>query len=173
MPKRNEGAARSMSEARTEQGTNQSSNQASSSAASKRGTEIATAQGKTKIEDAVVAKIADLAAREIPGVHDLTPLSTSKMLSGMASGLASRVTGSGSAGATQVVDVVVGEIEAAVDLGMSVDYGVNIPQVADAVRSNIVGRVQAMTGLIVKEVNIDVTDLYFPTMETQGKTQVQ
>ncbi len=173
MPKRNEGAARSMSEARTEQGTNQSSNQASSSAASKRGTEIATAQGKTKIEDAVVAKIADLAAREIPGVHDLTPLSTSKMLSGMASGLASRVTGSGSAGATQVVDVVVGEIEAAVDLGMSVDYGVNIPQVADAVRSNIVGRVQAMTGLIVKEVNIDVTDLYFPTMDTQGKTQVQ
>ncbi len=173
MPKRNEGAARSMSEARTEQGTNQSSNQASSSASSKRGTEVTTAQGKTKIEDAVVAKIADLAAREIPGVHDLTPLSTSKMLSGMASGLASRVTGSGSAGATQVVDVVVGEIEAAVDLGMSVDYGVNIPQVADAVRSNIVGRVQAMTGLIVKEVNIDVTDLYFPTMETQGKTQVQ
>ena len=173
MPKRNEGAARGMSEARTEQGTNQSSNQASSSASSKRAMEVTTAQGKTKIEDAVVAKIADLAAREIPGVHDLTPLSTSKMLSGMASGLASRVTGSGSAAATQVVDVVVGEIEAAVDLGMSVDYGVNIPQVADAVRSNIVGRVQAMTGLIVKEVNIDVTDLYFPNMETQGKTQVQ
>jgi len=173
MPKRNEGAARGMSEARTEQGTNQSSNQASSSASSKRGTEIATAQGKTKIEDAVVAKIADLAAREIPGVHDLTPLSTSKMLSGMASGLASRVTGSGSAAATQVVDVVVGEIEAAVDLGMSVDYGVSIPDVADTVRRNIMGRVQAMAGLIVKEVNIDVTDLYFPNMETQGKTQVQ
>jgi len=173
MPKRNEGAARGMSEARTEQGTNQSSNQASSSASSKRGTEIATAQGKTKIEDAVVAKIADLAAREIPGVHDLTPLSTGKMLSGMASGLASRVTGSGGSAATQVVDVVVGEIEAAVDLGMSVDYGVSIPDVADAVRRNIMGRVQTMTGLIVKEVNIDVTDLYFPTMETQGKTQVQ
>jgi uncharacterized alkaline shock family protein YloU len=166
-----------MSEAQTERSatpsSTPSSNQASSSAASRRAMDVTTAQGKTKIEDAVVAKIADLAAREIPGVHDLTPLSTSKMLSGMASGLASRVTGSGGAGATQVVDVVVGEIEAAVDLGMSVDYGVNIPQVADAVRSNIVGRVQAMTGLIVKEVNIDVTDLYFPTMETQSKTQVQ
>ena len=170
---RDEGVAMSMSEAQTERSTNPSSNQASSSAASRRATDVTTAQGKTKIEDAVVAKIADMAAREIPGVHELTPLSTSKMLSGMASGLASRVTGSGSAGATQVVDVVVGEIEAAVDLGMSVDYGVNIPQVADAVRSNIVGRVQAMTGLIVKEVNIDVTDLYFPNMETQGKTQVQ
>ena len=84
------------------------------------------------------------------------------MLSGMASSLASRVTGGGSVTATQVVNVVVGEIEAAVDLGMSVDYGENIPQVADAVRSNIIGRIQAMTGLIVKEVNIDVTDLYFP-----------
>jgi len=72
-----------------------------------------------------------------------------------------------------VVNVVVGEIEAAVDLGMSVDYGENIPQVADAVRNNVIGRIQAMTGLIVKEVNIDVTDLYFPNMETQGKTQVQ
>ena len=165
--------AATMSEAQTERTTNQSSNQASNSASSKRGTEIATAQGKTKIEDAVVAKIADLAAREIPGVHDLTPLSTGKMLSGMASGLASRVTGSGSGGATQVVDVVVGEIEAAVDLGMSVDYGVNIPQVADAVRNNVIGRIQAMTGLIVKEVNIDVTDLYFPSAPNQGKAQVQ
>ena len=69
--------------------------------------------------------------------------------------------------------MVVGEIEAAVDLGMSVDYGENIPQVADAVRSNIIGRMQAMTGLIVKEVNIDVTDLYFPSTPNQGKTQVQ
>src|SRR6476660_1922893 len=165
--------AATMSEAQTERSTTSSSNQASNSASSKRGTEIATAQGKTKIEDAVVAKIADLAAREIPGVHDLTPLSTAKMLSGMASSLASRVTGGGSGQPSQVVNVVVGEIEAAVDLGMSVDYGENIPQIADAVRSNIIGRIQAMTGLIVKEVNIDVTDLYFPSMEMQGKTQVQ
>ena len=72
-----------------------------------------------------------------------------------------------------MVNVVVGEIEAAIDLGMSVDYGENIPQVADAVRRNIIGRIQAMTGLIVKEVNIDVTDLYFPNAQNQGKAQVQ
>jgi uncharacterized alkaline shock family protein YloU len=30
-----------------------------------------------------------------------------------------------------------------------------------------------MTGLIVKEVNIDVTDLYFPSAPNQAKTQVQ
>jgi uncharacterized alkaline shock family protein YloU len=164
-----------MSEARTERSTDPISDQAANgpSAPSGRATETATTQGKTKIEDVVVAKIADIAAREIPGVHDLTPLSTGKMLSSMASGLASRVTGGGSGQPTQVVNVVVGEIEAAVDLGMSVNYGENIPQVADAVRSNIIGRVQAMTGLVVKEVNIDVTDLYFPAVANQAKAQVQ
>jgi uncharacterized alkaline shock family protein YloU len=164
-----------MSETQTERGAGQSSDQASNgpSAPSGDATEITTAQGKTKIEDVVVAKIADLAAREIPGVHDLTPLTTAKMLSGMASSLASRVTGGGSGQPTQLVNVVVGEIEAAVDLGMSVDYGENIPQVAEAVRRNIIGRIQAMTGLSVKEVNIDVTDLYFPTVANQAKAQVQ
>ena len=165
-----------MSETQTERGTDLSSDQAPkgpSAPSSGDATEITTAHGKTKIEDIVVAKIADLAAREIPGVHDLTPLSTAKMLSGMASSLASRVTGGGSGQPGQVVNVVVGEIEAAVDLGMSVDYGENIPQVADAVRSNIIGRIQAMTGLIVKEVNIDVTDLYFPAVANQAKAQVQ
>jgi uncharacterized alkaline shock family protein YloU len=163
-----------MSEAGTERSANQASSQTPKgpSASSEDAIEITTAHGKTKIEDAVVAKIADLAAREIPGVHDLTPLSTGKMLSGMASSLASRVTGGGGAQSTQVL-VVVGEIEAAVDLGMSVNYGESIPQVADAVRNNIIGRVQAMTGLIVKEVNIDVTDLYFPSAPSQNKPQVQ
>ena len=164
-----------MSETQTEGGTNLSSDQAPKgpSAPSGDATEITTAHGKTKIEDVVVAKIADLAAREIPGVHDLTPLTTAKMLSGMASSLASRVTGGGSGQPTQLVNVVVGEIEAAVDLGMSVDYGESIPDVAEAVRRNIIGRIQAMTGLIVKEVNIDVTDLYFPNVASQSKPQVQ
>jgi uncharacterized alkaline shock family protein YloU len=164
-----------MSEAGTERSANQSSNQTPSAptATAASATDSATTQGKTKIEDVVVAKIADLAAREIPGVHDLTPLSTGKMLSSMASGLASRVTGGGSGQPTQVVNVVVGEVEAAVDLGMSVNYGESIRQVADAVRSNIIGRVQAMTGLVVKEVNIDVTDLYFPSAPSQNKPQVQ
>jgi uncharacterized alkaline shock family protein YloU len=163
-----------MSEAGTGRSANQTStqtaNKASADAAS--GIETVTPQGKTKIESVVVAKIADLAAREIPGVHDLTPLSTGRMLSSMATGLASRVTG-GAGQQSQVVEVVVGEIEAAVDLGMSVDYGQSIPQVADAVRQNVIGRIEAMTGLKVKEVNIDVTDLYFAALPDQTKTQVQ
>jgi uncharacterized alkaline shock family protein YloU len=76
------------------------------------------------------------------------------------SGLASRVTGSDQR--AQGVLVEVGEREVAVDLRMVVLYGVNIPQLADAVRRNISYRVSEITGLIVKEVNINVIDLFFP-----------
>ncbi len=117
---------------------------------------ISSQQGKTIIADIVVAKIAGIAAREIEGVHELLPQSVGDRLAG----LAQRVTGTEAR--AQGVAVEVGEREAAIDLKIVVDYGVNIPQVADAVRRNIINRVRAMTGLIVKEVNIEVNDLYFP-----------
>jgi len=43
---------------------------------------------------------------------------------------------------------------------------VSIPTVAEAVRRNIIDRVEAMTGLTVIAVDIAVNDLYFPEDET-------
>jgi uncharacterized alkaline shock family protein YloU len=60
------------------------------------------------------------------------------------------------------VSVEVGQREAAVDVRLIADYGVNVPGVADAVRRNIIQRVEGLTGLAVKEVNVSVVDLYFP-----------
>ena len=128
-----------------------------------RATELVTEQGKTTIADVVVSKIAGIAAREVPGVHELV----TQGVGGAVSGLAQRVTGADSR--SQGVNVEVGEREAAIDLRLTVDYGVSIPQVAEAVRRNIMARLEAMTGLNVKEVNIDVTDLYFP--EEEAPTQ--
>jgi uncharacterized alkaline shock family protein YloU len=129
-----------------------------------RAIESVSRQGKTSIADSVVAKIAGLAAREIEGVHDLVATGAGAALSG----LATRVAG-GSAHAMGV-NVEVGQREAAVDLNMIADYGVSIPQVADAVRQNIIDRLAAMTGLEVKEVNIVVSDLYFP-QESETRPQ--
>lgn len=149
------------------------------STASTGGSTIAssTNQGKTTIEDAVVAKIAGLAAREIEGVHSIEPRNAGSAISGLASNLTSRMSGTDQNAPSQGgqnVNVEVGEREAAVDLSMTVDYGVNIPQVSDAVRRNIMNRVAAMTGLTVKEVNIDVTDLYFPQeQDTASSGRVQ
>lgn len=121
---------------------------------------LETGHGKTVIADSVVAKIAGAAAREIEGVHELVPIGAGAALAGFAGRLArtdQRATG---------VNVEVGQREAAIDLNMTVDYGVSIPQVAEAVRQNIMERVRGMTGLMVKEVNINAADLYFPEEET-------
>lgn len=131
-----------------------------------RAAELVTEQGRTVIADTVVAKIAARSAREVAGIHDLV----SGGVGGALTGLTQRVTG----GETGGVNVEVGQREAAVDLAMTVDYGVSIPQVADAVRHNIMNRVQSMTGLRVREVNIDVTDLYFPDQQQdQQQSRVQ
>ncbi len=130
-------------------------------------TEFATKQGKTTIADAVVAKIAALAAREVPGVHALVD----QGLGSKISGLAQRVVGTDARG--HGVNVEVGERETAVDLALTLEYGVNIAQVTDGVRRNVVNRVQAMTGLVVKEVNIDVIDLYFAEDATKKGQEPQ
>ncbi len=126
-----------------------------------RATELVTEQGKTTIADVVVAKIAGIAAREVSGVHELV----TQGVGGAVTGQAPRVTGADTR--SQGVNVEVGALEAAIDLRLTVDYGVSIPQVAEAVRRNIMSRLEAMTGLVVKEVNIDITDLYFPEEEAQ------
>jgi uncharacterized alkaline shock family protein YloU len=128
--------------------------------------QLDSGHGKTVISDGVVAKIAGAAAREVDGVHDLVPIGAGGAIAGFAGRLTrsdQRSTG---------VSVEVGQREAAVDLNMRVDYGVSIPQVAEAVRQNISERVRGMTGLIVKEVNINAADLYFPDEDTtQSRVQ--
>ena len=113
--------------------------------------------GSTRIADTVVAKIAGLAARDIPGVFS--------MGSGMArrmGQLKSMIPGSSEA-AGQGVSVEVGEREAAVDLNIVTWYGQSIVEISDAVRRNVVGQVEGMTGLRVVEVNIQVDDIHVET----------
>jgi uncharacterized alkaline shock family protein YloU len=124
-----------------------------------RATELVTDHGKTIIADTVVAKIAAIAAREVAGVHELLSQGAGAALVG----LTQRVI----RGDTRAhgVHVEVGERETTVSLRMVVTYGVSIHQVAEGVRRNIITRVHSMTDLTVKEVNIEVSDLFFPEEE--------
>jgi uncharacterized alkaline shock family protein YloU len=134
-----------------------------------RATELVTPEGKTTIADVVVSKIAGIAAREVPGVHELV----GQGMGAAVTGLAQRV-GRSDARSTGV-NVEVGEREAAIDFRLTVEYGVSIPQLAVDVRSNVMDRLQTMTGLRVKEVNIDVVDLFFPQEEEvqRGERRVE
>jgi len=112
-------------------------------------------RGATHIADAVVTKVAGIAAREVPGVHNLGG-GASRALGG----LTQRV-GIGDE-RSQGVSVEVGEREAAVDLTVVVEYGESIPQVSQQIRDNVAKRIEGITGLSVTEVNVSVNDLYFP-----------
>lgn len=116
---------------------------------------LQSGRGTTTIADAVVSKVAGIAAREVPGVHEMGGGAARAV-----GGLTSRM-GIGDE-RSQGVSVEVGEREAAVDLVLTIDYGESIPQVSNAVRDNVSKRIEGITGLSVTEVNIAVNDLYFP-----------
>ncbi len=116
---------------------------------------LQSAKGTTKVSDAVVTKVAGIAAREVAGVH---------ALGGGAARALSSVTQRVGIGDehSQGVSVEVGEREAAVDLSIVIEYGESIPAVTEAIRENIIRRVEGICGLSVTEVNIAVNDLFFP-----------
>jgi len=119
--------------------------------------DLVTSQGKTNIADAVVQKIAGVAAREISGVHKLGG-GTARAFGA----LRERIPGSSGPSAGQGVTVEVGERQAAVDLDIVVEYGVAIVDVAAAIRRNVISSLERMTGLQVTEVNVSVDDIYLP-----------
>ena len=122
---------------------------------------LKTERGNTTIQDGVVSKVAGLAAREVEGVR--MGGSTSQTVGS----IVSAVPGVGGGSQSQGVSVEVGEIEAAVDLTVTVEYGRSIPQTAEAVRDNVIRRVENLVGLGVTEVNIAVSDVFFPQQEQQ------
>lgn len=127
---------------------------------------LQTERGQTTISDAVVTKVASTAAREVRGVHDLG--------GGVVRAVAPVTQRVGVADErTQGVSVDVGEREAAVDLTFVVDYGESIPKVSQAVRENVIRRIEGITGLSVTEVNVTVNDLYFPGDEVPDQPRVQ
>ncbi len=114
---------------------------------------LQTERGSTSISDSVVSKIAGIAAQEVEGI---------RMGSGATQavgGLLGSITGGSQ---TQGVSVEVGQEEAALDLTLTAEYGKSIPQLAEAVRRNVVNRVESLVGLRVTEVNITVNDVQFP-----------
>jgi uncharacterized alkaline shock family protein YloU len=123
-------------------------------------------RGSTTIQDSVVAKIAGIAAQEVDGIR------MGGGASQTASNLLGQITGgSGGGGQSQGVSVEVGEEEAAVDLTMTAEYGKSIPQLTEAVRRNVVNRVENLVGLRVNEVNITVSNIFFPQQEQQQNQQ--
>lgn len=122
-------------------------------------------RGNTSVQNSVVSKISGIAAQEVDGIR------MGGGSSQAVSGILGSITGS-SGGQTTGVSVEVGQEEAAVDLTLTAEYGKSIPQLSEAVRRNVINRVENLVGLKVNEVNIDVANIYFP-QEDQNQQQLE
>ncbi|MFB4353221.1 Asp23/Gls24 family envelope stress response protein [Microbacterium sp. LWO14-1.2] len=112
------------------------------------------AAGSTTIADGVVAKVAGIAAREIPGVYAL-------------GGGGARAFGAirdviNATDLAQGVKVEVGETQAAADITIVVEYPAPIQEVANNVRAAVAGAITRLVGLEVVEVNVEVNDVHVP-----------
>nr|WP_051109646.1 Asp23/Gls24 family envelope stress response protein [Promicromonospora sukumoe] len=115
--------------------------------------------GRTTIENPVVAKIAGIAAREVAGVYAL-------------GGGAARVVGTirdalNSTDLTQGVSVEVGEKQVAVDVTIVAEYPAALQTVAADVRTAIYRAMRDLVGMEVAEVNVTVNDVHLPSDDDQ------
>jgi len=128
-------------------------------------TALSSTQGTTSIADAVLSKIAGIAAREVTGVHALGGGAARAV-----GALRERIPGA-TTNHSQGISVEVGEKQAAVDITLIAEYGVAIADLAAGVRRNVIGSVERMTGLDVTEVNIEVSDVFIPSEDGDDDEQ--
>lgn len=127
----------------------------------------APTRGKTTIADVVVVKIAGMAAREIPGVHDM-----GGGISRTFGAVRDRVPG-GRPNVGRGVKVEVGERQTAIDLDLVLEYGVPIMDVSRDVRENVISAVERITGLEVVEVNVAVNDIHLPEDDDESGSETR
>jgi uncharacterized alkaline shock family protein YloU len=127
-------------------------------------TQLASPEGRTSIADGVVSKIAGIAAREVSGVYELGGGAARAF-----GAIRERIPGSAGPNVSRGVTVEVGERQTAVDLEVVVEYGVSIPDLAAAIRRNVITSLERMTGLEVTEVNVSVDDIHLPGDETDDQ----
>ena len=144
----------------------------SEESASSQGSPLKSEMGNTTISSAVVSQIAGIAAQEVESAQ--MGGGASAAVGGILQSVAGSVTGGTSGGNySRGVSVEVGEEEAAVDLTMTVEYGQSIPRITEAVRGNVINRVESLAGLRVTEVNITVNDVQIPEERPMLQEQEQ
>ena len=113
--------------------------------------------------DEVVSVIAEIAADEIQGIVEV-PHGVSSNISQILKGK--------KASSGKSVKVTLEEDKAIIELNVAVEYGMKIPDVVSAVQENVKKTVEAMTGLKVDKVNVNVQNIYVPKQEQQEALEV-
>ncbi|WP_058235262.1 Asp23/Gls24 family envelope stress response protein [Devriesea agamarum] len=117
---------------------------------------LKTNEGTTTIADGVVQKVAGMAARQVPGVHAMGSTARRAL-----NAVTERIPGSRT-NVSGGVSVETGEVQAAIDLTIIIEFGYSAVEIADQVRSSVIDAVEYATGLEVVEVNISISDVHLP-----------
>lgn len=117
---------------------------------------LQTDRGNTTLEDTVVAKIAGIAAREVPGVHAM-----GNSMRRTFNAITERIPNS-QTNVSGGISVEKGERQTAIDVTVVIEYGASVVEVGNGIRRNVIQAVEQATGLEVVEVNINVTDVHLP-----------
>lgn len=109
--------------------------------------------GKVKIDEEVLAQIAGISALQVPGV--------SRIVTSLVGGIAKLIRKKPDIG----IKVILGEGEVSFELGIEVEYGVNIPEITYEVQEKIKKEVEKMSGLKVANVDVIVKEIKPPKRE--------
>jgi|GEM_PF-37709 len=129
-------------------------------------TPLHTSHGVTTIDENVIAKIAGMATREVPGVYSMGN-AMRRAFTAMTERIPTAQTN-----VTGGINVQKGETQTSIEVTVVVDYGAPIIEVTEAIRNNIIEQIETSTGLEVVEVNIHVTDVHLPGGNGSGGAQV-
>ena len=112
--------------------------------------------GIVNISDEVVSIIAGIAAEEIQGIIEIQQ--------GVSNNISQILKGKKNA-TGKSVKVSLEEDKATIELNVAIEYGVKIPEVVASVQENVKKTGEAMTGLKVETVNVNVQNIYVPKKE--------
>ena len=118
--------------------------------------QVASQLGKTTISDEVVTQLVEIAAKEVQGIHSIAKQGIGEQITGFTQRF------SGKSQSSQGIIVEVGEREVAIDLRIIAHYGVKVSDLAANLRRAIIDQIESLLGLVVKEVNIQISGLFFP-----------
>lgn len=114
-----------------------------------------TGTGTTVIVDAVISKVAGIAARDVAGVFALG--------GGAARALGALRSAINQTDLSQGVSVEVGDTQVAVDISIVAEYPMPLQTVADNVRAAVYEAIENLVGMQVTEVNVTVNDVHIPS----------
>ena len=115
--------------------------------------------GNVNISDDVVAAIAGIAASEIDGVYSMS--------GGVASGIAEKLGAKKSLQKGVKVDI--NPEGSIIDLYITVEFGIRIPELAWNIQENVKNSVETMTGISISKVNIHIDGVHFKEDEKPSK----